>query len=102
MTDYGIQPSATQLPSGLVVVNYAEYWRNPLNGAYSWVVRVTTSSDLINWSWPAFTGLGNCLAPCAAPLSSGQVLLPTPDTSTPPPISTPPEALSTAATGLLL
>ncbi len=71
----GVQPSITQLPSGVVAIAYAEYYRNPLNGAYSWVLRVTQSSDLINWSWPSFAGSGNTLAPSIKTLSNGQVLL---------------------------
>lgn len=71
----GVHPSITQLSSGIVVIAYAEYYRNPLNGSYSWILRVTQSSDLINWSWPSFASSGNSLAPSLKTLSNGQILL---------------------------
>ncbi|MHB8860017.1 MAG: NosD domain-containing protein [Thermoleophilia bacterium] len=71
----GTQPSITQLSSGQIVVSYANYVYNPFLGHYVWNISITTSSDLINWSWPSGAWVADSLAPTVTALDNNQMLL---------------------------
>lgn len=71
----GTQPSITQLSSGQIVVSYANYVYNPFLGHYVWNISITSSNDLINWSWPSGAWVSDSLAPTVTALDNNQMLL---------------------------
>lgn len=71
----GTQPSITQLSSGQIVVSYANYVYNPFLGHYVWNIAITSSNDLINWSWPSGAWVSDSLAPTVTALDNNQMLL---------------------------